>query len=137
MDNLCMVSVERWPKAPPGYTENWISTSKPQPESVSPSEAETHSIKHPKVGTDYKGFCKPARFTKPADVASEVKWRLKQCGTDGMMLKDRYVYGKTDRELEITYRRSIEYIDQCIESVKRYMTDWKRKGDYQRWKWRK
>jgi len=137
LDNLCTVSLERWPKAPSGYSETWINTSTPRPENVSTPQPENVSTPQPENSTDYKGFCKPARFTKPADVASEVKWRLKQCGTDGMMLKDRCIYDKTDRELEITYRRPIEYIDECIESVKKYLTGWKRKGSYQRWKWRK
>ena len=128
IQNLNTLEEGNWPVMPPGYTDNEPSVSTPQPENVSTPQ--------PKNGTHKVYGHMPAYFETPAEIASEISWRIDRCGKEGQMLKDRCLYGKDDRDMELTYGMRIEEIDDCIHRVMRYIVGWKRKGSYRFWKWR-
>jgi len=128
IQNLTTLEEGNWPIIPPGYTDNWISLSTPQPENVSTPQ--------PKNGTHKVYGHMPAYFETPVQIASEISWRIDRCGKEGQMLKDKRLRGKDDRDMELTYGMRIDEIDYCIYRVMRYITGWRRKGKYRFWKWR-
>lgn len=80
-----------------------------------------------------------AYFEMPTIIKLEIEERLKRCGRDGQMLKDRYALGKSDTDMELTYRskylRYLEEIEQRIGHVLGYISGKKRKrSSYRDWR---
>ncbi len=91
VQSLNILEIGNWPVMPPGYTDNEPSVSTPQPENASTPQ--------PKNGT-YKVYGHmPAYFETPVQIASEISWRIDQCGREGQMLKDKCLRCKDDRDM--------------------------------------
>jgi len=68
-----------------------------------------------------------AYFETPALIYSEITYRLDRTGQDGEMLKDFYLWNKTDREMAIAYNMDIYEIEHRVRRALRYISGWKRK----------
>jgi len=68
-----------------------------------------------------------AYFETPAQVFAEITDRLDQCGQDGEIVKDTYLWKKSDREICIAYKMDVFQIDRHVNSALAYISGWKRK----------
>ena len=68
-----------------------------------------------------------AYFETPAQIYAEITYRLDRTGQDGEMVKDFYLWTKTDREMAIAYNMDIYEIEHRARRAIRYISGWKRK----------
>ena len=68
-----------------------------------------------------------AYFETPAQIWVEITTRLDRCGRDGEMLKDFYLWNKTDREMAIAYNMDIYDIEHRVRRALRYISGWRRR----------
>ena len=69
-----------------------------------------------------------AYFETPAAIYAEVTYRLDRTGQDGAMLKDFYLWEKSDREMTTTYPGlDIWEIERRVRRALAYISGWKRK----------
>ena len=68
-----------------------------------------------------------AYFETPAQIYAEITYRLDRTGQDGEMVKDFYLWQKSDREMCIAYNMDIYEIEHRVRRALRYISGWKRK----------
>lgn len=68
-----------------------------------------------------------AYFETAAEIYAEITYRLDRTGQDGEMLKDFYLWEKSDREMAIAYNLDIYEIERRVRRALRYISGWKRK----------
>jgi len=81
-----------------------------------------------------------AYFEVPIQIKLELETRIRRCGRDGQMLMDKYMVGKSDKDMELTYRdrdiRDIEDIEYRVSKALEYVAGSRRKRSrYVEWRW--
>lgn len=130
--NLLEIEQGVWPKMPPGHVWKLVERATDPNEYKRLEMTIADMQKHAELMR--RGGHVSAKFEKACEIASEINFRIKQCGREGQMMKDNLLYGKSNDDLHVTYNLEISMIGDCINDVLCYISGWKRKGDYYDWK---
>ena len=122
LEYLYLIEEGRWPPEPDEYkTTHWgVETIGHRGASIDLREIQKSKYMEPK-----------AYFEKPLQVTAELKWRLEQAGTDGVMCKMFYQYGEDLSSISRHFKIDRETALRRIERALRYIKGWRRKKEYQ------
>ena len=125
-----------WPPMPDDYIWEYTIRSQADPEAKVILDKTIEEIQEYAVIMRSGGHV-PARFERAVEIASAINERIDNCNKDGCrdgaMLKDFYIYHKTNHELHQTFNMDVEEIMDRIDRVLTYIAGWKAKGNYNDW----